>query len=171
MHIQGRQVQLSPEITLDTLSVDAQDVSFDTGTKKLSHIGGTAFTASLGQANLDRYLAQSKPLLPGLVVTLLPDAVQASVPVSVLKLNTVAVLSGTFQPDATDPQKLDFVAGHAQVGEVPLPVGFVNLAVGLLNPVLDLSDLKVPLTVTSARIVGSRLTLSGTARLDGLIRP
>ena len=171
VHIQGQDVQLAPDVTLDTLAVDARDVSFDTGTRRLSHIGGAAFTASLGQANLSRYLARSKPLLPGLVVTLLPNAVEARVPVDVLKLHTVAVLSGSFRPNAEDPSRLDFVAQSAQVGSVPLPASLVNLAVNELNPVLDLSGLKAPLTVTEAGVTNSRLTLSGTARLDGLISP
>ncbi len=171
VHIQGQDVQLAPDVTLDTLSIDARDISFDTGTRRLSHIGGAAFTASLGQANLSRYLAQSKPLLPGLVITLLPDAVEARVPVDVLKLHTMAVLSGSFRLNADDPSRLDFVAQSAQVGDVPLPASLVNLAVNELNPVLDLSNLKAPLTVTDARVTNSHLVVSGTARLDGLISP
>ncbi len=173
VHIQGLDVQLAPDVTLDTLAVDARDVSFDTRTRRLSHIGGTVFRASLGQANLSRYLARSKPLLPGLVITLLPHAVEARVPVNVeaLKLHTVAVLSGSFRPSAEDPSRLDFVAQSAQVGPVPLPASLINVAVNELNPVLDLSGLKAPLTVTEAGVTSSRLTLSGTARLDGLITP
>ncbi len=171
VHIQGQDVQLSPSITLDTLNADARDVSFDTKTRRLSHIGGAAFTASVGQANLDRYLAQSKPLLPGLTVTLLPDSVEARIPVDVLKLHTAALLSGSFRPDADDPSKLDFEASTAEVGSVPVPAGLVNLAVNEINPVIDLSGLKAPLAVTDAHVTGSRLVLSGTARLDGLIPP
>ncbi len=171
VHIEGQDVQLAPQVTLDTLTLDAQDVSFNTQTRRLSHIGTTAFTASLGQANLSRYLARSKPLLPGLVITLLPDAVEAQVPVDVLKLHTTAVLSGLFRPDMDDPSQLDFVAQNAQVGGVPLPASLINLAVNELNPVLDLSGLKAPLTVTDARVTNSQLVLSGTARLDGLIQP
>ena len=173
VHIQGQDVQLSPSLTLNTLTADVQDVSFDVKTRRLSHIGETAFTASLDQTNLSRYLAQSKPLLPGLTVTLLPDAVQARVPIDVdtLKLHTIAALSGTFRPDADDSSKLDFIASSAQVGEVSLPPSLVNLALTTLNPVLDLSGLKAPLSVTEARVTNSRLALSGTARLDGLIGP
>lgn len=171
VHIQGQEVQLSPEITLDTLTADARDVSFDTGTRRLSHIGTTAFTASLGQANLDRYLARSKPLLPGLVLTLLPDSVEARVPVDVLSLHTTALLAGTFRPNADDPSKLDFVAQNAQVGTVALPAGLVNAALTTLNPVFDLSGLKAPLSVTEAGVTNSHLALSGTARLDGLTAP
>ena len=169
VHIEGQDVQLSPRLTVDTLDADVRDVSFDVGTHKLSHLGSTAFTASLSQAHLGKYLAQSKPRLPYLVVTILPDAVEARVPIEVLKLQTTAVLVGSFQPDADDPSKLDFAATGAQIGVVPLPAGLVNLALDSLNPVLDLSGLKAPLSVTEAHVVESRLVISGTARLDGLI--
>ena len=169
VHMQGVGVQLSPSLTLDTLNADVQDVSFDTKTRTLSHLGQTAFTASLGQENLSRYLAQSKPLLPGLVVTLLPDAVEAQVPVSALGLQTTAELSGSLRPDASDPSKLDFVASNAQIGRVPVPAGLVNIALDTVNPLLDLSVLKAPLAVTDARIQNRRLVLSGTANLSGLV--
>ena len=169
VHIQGQDVQLSPSLTLNTLSVDAQDVSFDTSTRRLSSIGATAFSASLGQENLDRYLARYKSRLPGLVLTLGPNSVEARVPVSALGLTTTAALSGSLQPDINDPSKLDFVSDGAQVGFVPVPAGLVNLALSSLNPVVDLSHLKVPLTVTNAGISDSRLQLSGVADLHDLV--
>ncbi len=171
VHVQGTGVQVSPSLTLDTLTADVQDVSFDTKTRKLSHLGQTAFTASLGQDNLSRYLAQSKPLLPGLAVTLLPDAIEAQVPVSALGLQTTAELSGTLRPDPADPSRLDFVANAAQIGSVPVPSGLVNIALDTVNPLLDLSVLKAPLTVTDAKVQNSRLVLSGTANLAGLVPP
>ena len=169
VHVQGVGVQVSPSLTLDTLTADVQDVSFDTKTRKLSHLGQTAFTASLGQDNLSRYLTQSKPLLPGLVVTLLPDAVEAQVPVSALGVQTTAELSGSLRPDPGDPSRLDFVANAAQIGQVPVPPSLVNLALGTVNPLLDLSVLQAPLTVTDAKVQNSRLVLSGTADLSGLV--
>ena len=169
VHIQGQEVQLSPALTLDTLSADAAEVSFDTGTKHLSHVGGTTFTASLSQAHLDSYLSQSKPLLPGLVVTLLPEAVAARIPVTFLGLHTTAALAGSLQPNADDPSKLDFVTRGAQIGFVTLPPSLVNFAIASLNPVVDLSGLKAPLTVTEAHVTDSRIVLSGNVSLQGLI--
>ena len=171
VHVQGVGVQISPSLTLDTLNADVQDVSFDTKTRTLSHLGQTTFTASLSQDNLSRYLAQSKPLLPGLVVTLLPDTVQAQVPVSALGLQTTAELSGSLRPDSADPSKLDFVAADARIGRVPVPAGLVNIALDTVNPLLDLSVLKAPLAVTEARIRNRQLVLSGTANLSGLVPP
>lgn len=169
VHIQGVGVQLSPALTLDTLTADVQDVSFDTKTRRLSHLGQTAFTASLGQDNLTRYLAQFKSRLPGLEVTLLPDTVEARVPVSALGFHTVAALSGSLRPHSDDPSRLDFVASGAQIGPVPVPASLVNLALDTLNPLLDLSSLRVPLLVTDAGVRDRRLVLSGTANLSGLV--
>lgn len=171
VHVQGVGVQISPSLTLDTLNADVQDVSFDTKTRTLSHLGKTAFTASLGQDNFSRYLAQSKPLLPGLIVTLLPDAIEAQVPVSALGLHTTAALSGSLRPDPSDPSKLDFIAGSAQIGQVSVPPSLVNLALDTVNPLFDLSVLKAPLAVTDAKVQNSRLVLSGTASLSGLVPP
>ena len=171
VHVQGLGVQVSSSLTLDTLNADVQDVSFDTKTRKLSHLGQAAFTASLSQDNLRRYLAQSKPLLPGLVVTLLPDAMEAQVPVSTLGLQTTAELSGSLRPDSSDPSKLDFVASEAQIGRVPVPAGLVNIALDAVNPLLDLSVLKAPLAVTGAKVRNRQLVLSGTANLSGLVPP
>ena len=169
VHIQGQDVQLSPKITLNTLNADADDVSFDTKTRRLSHVGTTRFTATMDQAHLTDYLAQSKPLLPSLVVTLRPSDVEARVPVTFLGLHTTAALSGTFAPDAADPSRLDFVTHGAQFGGVPLPAGLVNLALDVLNPVISLTGLKAPLTITRAGIENGRLMLQGSADLNGLV--
>lgn len=168
VHIQGEQVQLSPALTLDTLDADAEDVSFDTQTRRLDHVGRTQFTATLNQAHLTAYLAQSKPLLPGLVVTLRANDVEAQVPVTAFGLHSVAYLNGSLTPDAADPGKLDFVAHSAQIGQVPLPASLVNLAIDQLNPVVNLTGLKAPLTITNAFVENSRLNIQGTADLNGL---
>ena len=170
VHIQGRDVQLSPKITLDTLNADAEDVSFDTKTRRLSHVGRTRFTAIMDQEHLARYLAQSKPLLPGLVVTLQDSAVEARVPVTFLGLQTTAALAGTLAPNAADSSRLDFVTQDAQIGVVPLPAGLVNLAVDTINPVISLVGLKAPLTITGAGVEHGRLILQGTTDLNGLVQ-
>lgn len=168
VHIQGQSVQLSPILTVDTLTADAEDVSFDRSTRKLTYVGQTRFTATLSQPQLTTYLAASKHLLPDLTVTLRSDDVVAEVPVTFLGLHTTAALAGTVRPSAADPTRLDFVANGAQIGVVPLPAGLINLALDRLNPVITLEGLRVPLLVTQAEIKDSRLVLGGTADLNGL---
>lgn len=171
VHIQCKNVQVSPSLTLDTLTADASDMSFDKDTRRLDHVGRTQFTATISQAHLTQYLAQTKPLLPGLRVTLRAEDVEAQIPVSALGVQTTAMLTGTVSPNADDPAKLDFSANHAQVGPVPLPAMLVNLALDQLNPIVHLPTLKAPLTVTNATVNDSYLTLQGTINLNGLVRP
>ena len=171
VHIQGLAVQLAPSLTLDTLDAVAHDVSFSRETRRLEHIGATDFEATLGQDNLAAYLARTKPLLPNLVVTLGESEVQARVPVSFLGLQTTADLTGTLSPSATESGKLNFETDGAHLGIVPLPSALVNLALDQVNPLVDLTHLRVPLTVAHSRIVHSRLSLDGTADLNGLVKP
>ncbi len=171
VHIQGQDVSIAPGITLDTLNADARDVSFSRETRRLEHIGATDFTAALGQEHLTAYLARTKPLLPNLVVTLGESSVQARVPVTFLGLQTTAALTGTLAPSTSQAGKLDFVTDGAHLGPVPLPAALVNLALNQLNPLVDLTHLRVPLTVVHVSVVHSRLTLDGSADLNGLVRP
>ncbi len=170
VHIQGQEVQIGPSLTLDTLNADAKDVSFSSETRRLEHIGSTSFTATLGQSNLSAYLAQTKPLLPGLVVTLAESGVQARVPVAFLGIQTTAALTGTLTPSASEAGKLDFQTDSAHLGIVPLPPALVNLALDQLNPLVDLTHLRVPLIVSHAGVIQGRLTLDGTADLNGLVK-
>lgn len=171
VHIQGQEVQLSPTLTLDTLTADAEDVSFDRQTRRLEHVGPARFTATMDQTHFGTYFSQTKSRFPGLTVIFRSDDVQAQAPVTFLGLQTTASLTGTLSPDATEPSKLDFVANGARVGVVPLPAGLVNLVLDELNPLVNLSGLRVPLTITSAAVVKGRLTLGGTADLQGLTGP
>jgi hypothetical protein len=171
VHIQGQEVQIAPTLTLDTLNVDARDVSFSRETRRLENIGSTSFTATLGQTNLSAYLAQAKPLLPGLVVTLGESDVQVRVPVVLLGIQTTAALTGTFIPSTSEVGKLDFQTDSAHLGIVPLPSALMNLAIGQINPLVDLTHLRVPLNVSHVGVVRSHLTLDGSADLNGLVKP
>ena len=169
VHIQGQDVQVSPALTLDTLEITAEAVSLDTQARRLDHVGRTRFTATLTQAHLAAYLAQSKPRLPGLTVTLRAGDVEARVPIKAFGLHTVARLTGSLAPDGDDPRSLDFVTNGAHFGAVPLPTSLINLALEALNPVVKLPGLKAPLTITDASVKNSRLYLQGTADLNGLV--
>ncbi|BDI33808.1 hypothetical protein CCAX7_58590 [Capsulimonas corticalis] len=168
VQIAGTQVQLTPSLTMDSLNLDASDLSFDTQSKTLQNIGGLGFQASLGQASLNRHLAQTKGADSGLQVTLRENDMEASVPVSVLGLRTTARLSGGLSPHPGAASKLDFHADGAHLGVVPLPAALLNVALDRLNPVLDLSEVKIPLSVTSATVEHGMLKVTGTAEASHL---
>lgn len=158
---------MAPAVTLDTLTLDAQDIAFDLKSRQVQHIGSATFAASLGQAHLTEYLLQARP---GLVVVLGADDLQATLPVSVGPLHTTVAVRGILKPSAPGASTLDFVADRARLGVLPVPAFAVNAALEAVNPILDLSRVKVPVGVQSALVEGGTVTLRGTAQLDALSR-
>ena len=58
------------------------------------------------------------------------------------------------------------MADAASLGVVSIPAGLVNYALDEINPVFDLSHIRVPLTLTRADVVNSQIVLQGTANLN-----
>lgn len=165
--IHGWQVQMTPAVTLDALTLDARDIVFDARSRQVQSIGGATFAASLGQANLNRYLAQTRP---DLQVTLGQSELTATLPVSVGPLRTTVAVAGVLAPTSPGASTLDFITDRARLGILPVPAFAVNAALEAVNPVLDLSRVKVPIGVQSADVEAGLLTLRGTAQLDALSR-
>lgn len=168
VNIEGRDVVMAPGLTMDRLTIEADDVSFDVKNRSLKHIGRVLFTGRLGQRNLDNYIARIKPDPSGLSITLRWDDMEVAVPVDVASLTTTARVSGTLTPALSGSDKLDFVANRGSVGIVPVPARIVNLAIDQVNPVLDLSRLRFPVAMTDAAVDRGSIVLKGTATIDKL---
>lgn len=168
IHVVGQEVLAAPDTTLDTLDMDARDVSFDPSTKRIEKAGAVIFVGTVGQENLTAYLAHRRPMVPGMQVVIRSRDLQATVPLAAAGLRTTATVSGTLAPDARQPDHLDFVADSASLGGLSLPPSLVNFALREINPVFDLSHEKVPILLQQADVVNGTIVLQGTANLDNL---
>ena len=166
--IDGRNVVMASGLTMDRLTIEADDVSFDVKSRTLQHIGHVSFMARLGQLNLDKYLSHIKPNLPELSIKLRWDDMEVAAPVEVASLTTTARLSGTLTPSQAGPDKLDFLGNKASVGVVPVPSKIISLALERINPVLNLSGSRFPVSITSAAVDRGSIILRGTATIDKL---
>lgn len=168
VHVEGRDVQLSPTLTVDTLTFDAQDVSFDTKAKNLQKVGQVAFVGTMGQAHLDSYLGNVKmsKMLQGLRVTLRPSDVQAQVPVSAGPIHTTVTVYGNPAPNGQNAQSINFVVDKARLAFLPVPAFLFNQALKEVNPIVDLSAVRVPISVQSTSVEDGNLVLRGTAKLE-----
>jgi len=166
--IDGRNVAMASGLTMDRLTIEADDVSFDVKSRTLQHIGRVTFMARLGQLNLDKYLARIKPDMPGLSIKLRWDDMEVAVPVEVASLMTTARLSGTLTPSRAGSDKLDFQGNKASVGVVPVPSKIIDLALDSINPVLDLSGIRFPVSITNTSVDRGSIILRGTATIDKL---
>lgn len=167
VQIVGQDVRMTPAVTLDVLTLSARDIVFDAKSRQVQSIGSASFAASLGQAHLTEYLLQARP---NLSVTLGANDLQAALPVAVGPIHATVAVRGTLVPTTPGASTLDFVADRARLGILPVPAFAVNAALEAVNPILDLSRVKVPIGVQSADVVGGQLTIKGTAQLDALSR-
>lgn len=165
VRIVGQDVQMTPAVTLDALTLEARGIVFDTKSRQVQSIGSGSFAATLGQVHLTEYLLRVRP---NLSVMLGAGDMQATLPVAFGPVHTTVAVRGTLTPTAPGASTLDFVADRARLGVLPVPAFAVNAALQAVNPVLDLSRVKVPIGVQSADVVGEQLTIRGTAQLDAL---
>lgn len=165
VHVEGRDVQLTPSITVDTLTFDAHDVAFDTKAKRLQHVGTVEFVGTMGQAHLAAYLARVKTL-PNLRVALRRSDVQVQLPLSAGPVHTAATFYGLPAPNAQDARSIDFVVDKARLGFLPLPAFLVNRGIAGVNPIVDLSAVKMPISVQSTDVEDGKLVLRGTAQIE-----
>ena len=86
-------------------------------------------------------------------------------------LHTSASVAGTLAPETSAGDMLDFTADSARLSILPVPAFLVNRTLAEINPVVDLSGLKVPISVQSTQIENGVLILRGTADLDALTVP
>lgn len=168
VHVEGQDVQLTPTLTVDTLTFDAQNVSIDAKAMKLQKIGNVSFVGRIGQGHLEYYLHHVKmsKMLQGLRITLRPNDVQVELPLAAGPIHTHATVFGHPAPDAHDAKSIDFVVDKARLSFLPLPAGLVNRALSELNPIVDMSAVRVPICVQSTSVEGGQLVLRGTAQID-----
>lgn len=165
IHIVGQDVQMTPTVVLDTLTLDAEDVSFNAQLKRVDTIKNTSFAATMSSPHLNAYLAQARP---DLGVTFGENDLGTTLPVSAGPIHTTVTVFGTLAPTVPGANTIDFIADRARLGRLPVPAFAVNAALESINPVLDLSRVRVPIAVQSVTVEGGMLTLRGTAQVENL---
>ena len=171
VHVEGRRVRVSDDLTLDNLTLDLANVSVDTRAKRLKSIEAIAFTATLGEAGANRYLRARRADLPELSVRFRPGeaTVRARPEFAGVSLPIPLVVRGTLTPRPGGAQ-LDFTPSGAQVSVVPIPGGVVRFAAERLNPLVDLGVLKLPVRVEAVEVREGTLFLRGTVDPADLLR-
>jgi len=171
VRIHGKDVELAPSLTVNKLDVDAHDVSFDKEARKVENASHVDVTATVGQLHLDQYLVAKKPEITGLAVQIRWADLEASVPVSAFGMTTTVRVDGSLAPSASGPDKLDFIPSGADIGPVPIPHKLIDIAMNRINPVLDLSTMKFPVNLSSAKAVNGMLVVEGTTTLGKKTTP
>lgn len=161
LEINGTDVRVDPKLTIRQLYVDMRGVRFNVKTHALKSVEDTSVNAVIAEQAVNHYIGEARGdttltvrLEPGKIIAhFVPKVVGVSVPIAV---------SGT--PKIVGGDKVNFEADSAALGRLPVPAPVVNKALDLLNPVLDLSTMKLPVTLREIRLERGQVRVLGGAQ-------
>jgi hypothetical protein len=169
VHVDGTSVQLEPMLTFDTLTLDFSEVEVDPKAGVLRSVGSAAFGCRIAEASLNRYVRAQRPDIPDLSIALRGDRIVVTARPEVLGIGAPVSVEGTLAP-RSGGSYLNFEPDRAKVTIVPVPGLVLDYLSRRLNPVIDLSRLRVPIRVERAEVRGGALHLSGSVLPDDLLK-
>lgn len=171
VHIEGVNVRLTDDLTVDLLTLDLGDVHVDTRAGVLERVGSAVFRARLGEANLNRYARARRPGIAGLRLSLRNGNVVAQARPELFGVPIVPIeVAGSVVP-RPGGRELDFVPGGARVSVLSVPAPVLRFIAENLNPVVDLSTVRVPIRVETATVEGDvALVLAGSVAPGDLVQ-
>lgn len=161
LHIIGWEVQAAKNLMISLLNVDMKTVKADPSTRKLRSVGSTTFEAAITEQAVNAYVNASRPQGNEVRVDLEPGKLTVIARPTFLGIGAEVRVTG--RPEIAGGSKVNVVADKASVSIVPVPAWVVNKLLELVNPVLDLNQMKFPVELTSVTTEKDTVHLAGTA--------
>ena len=161
--IEGEDVQVDPNLTISKLFVELKDVRVDTKTRAMKHVGSTAIRATISEAAVNKYIAVSRGS-SNLTVRIEPDKINVAFTPTVAGVGVPLNVTGTLS--ITGGDKVNFEADEASVGRLPVSAYVVNKGLSMVNPVIDLSTMKFPVTIERIALKKGKAEVSGSAKFS-----
>jgi hypothetical protein len=170
--VDGDDVQFANGLLLDHLHLDLKGVDYDVNHHNLQHIDSAQFTARVGQAGLDEFLAGEAPegeQLKEVRVTLSGNnLVTIRGKRTTLGVDVPFEISGPLR--VAGPKRVEIDPQGLKVVGIPLPGLIRDFLKSRFESGVDLSSLPFPIRLTGVSTAPGALTISGAADVAGLIR-
>lgn len=168
LDINGEDVQLKSGVTLSKLFVQIRDIRFNPDTRQVNSVGSTNYSATLSEAELNKYLKKRYPNVPDLKLTLCKNTVR------ITTRPGVSVLRATVEADSSlevlNERKLAPDLKSLKVGPVGAPEFVRNYIESEVGTIFDAKDIGFDATIKSVSIDPKGLTVTGTLDLMELIK-
>jgi hypothetical protein len=163
IRIEGEDVQVDPELTITKLLVEMKDVRVDTGTRAMKSVGSTAIHATISEAAVNKYIVASRGT-SDLSVKLERSKIQVSFTPRVGGIGVPLSVTGKLA--ITGGDKVNFEADAASMGRIPVSAYVINKGLAAVNPVIDLSTMKFPVTIESITLRAGAADVMGSAKFS-----
>ena len=160
--VHGFDVRTQDGLGIPELDMTLQDVRLGLASRSLESVGKSEFTAGLGAAAITAFVKhRGGPKLKDVRVKLERGEIMVGATPEVMGFGLPSEVSG--KPVLKGADAINFEASRLTVFGVRLPALAVEALERKINPVVDLSGLKVPVRVTDLRVQGDRLLAEGAA--------
>ena len=163
LRITGRNVLFLRKYPVDELLLEMKNIRFDMEARTLKSAESTSLSAVMYESSLLRYVAREHPDLGQAHIVISEGFVVATAEPELAHLSAQVEAVGKLR--IRDGVRVDFVVEKVSVGGLPMPAAVANTIENQFNPVLNLSDCPLPITLTSIKMAPGKVALTGTADL------
>lgn len=160
--IHGDDVEVVPDLTINSLDIDMKGVEADTKTSTLKKVRETTFQATVTEDSLNRYLAAVRKEKPR--VELQRGKMVVIVREQLLSLSSDVRLTGRL---VSNHDELNFKVDKLEVAGIKTPNIAARAVEDQINPVMELEFKGFAPELTSTKIETGIITVEGTAQLIG----
>jgi len=163
LHIEGKDVQLDPNLLVSRLVVDMNEVRFNPTSRKMKSVGSTSFEAVVAEKTVNSYIKATRGSETEMTVQLQQDRILVRVVPSIGGVDVLIQVAGGLS--VTNGDKVNFTADKSSVAHLPVPALVVNKLLDRVNPVLDMSTMKYPVTLSGISIKKGSVSVKGAMDL------
>ena len=160
--VAGINVRTSDGLVIPELDLHLEDVKLGLKSRGIDKVGKSDFSVGLGEAAVSNYVRhRGGARLKDVTVAFQKGQIMVGGTPELLGFPVRTQVAG--KPVIRGGTAIDFDASRVDVGGIKLPGMVVDALEKKVNPVVDLSGLKLPVRISDFRVEGSRLVASGAA--------
>lgn len=162
--IDGTDVQLKENLVIDRMSIDMSKVRFNPRTRKVKKVESTTFEAEISPKSMNAYISKSDDDKNKIKIRLEDSKVIVDASPGFMGISIPVSIKGS--PSIIGNSKIDFVADEASISIIPLPAFIINKLLRNINPVLDMSQMKFPVSIQDITIKKDKVIIKGSAEFQ-----
>lgn len=169
--VDGDDIQMPNGLLIDHLHLEMRNVNADLDHRQLRSVGSARFTASIGEAALEEFLAGESPegeTLSNVRILLRQGHVTLSADRVVLGLGVPFRAYGPLH--VTGPHRIELDPTKLVVVGIPITGVPLNFLKHRFETAIDLSTLPIPVTIDQVKTENKMLILSGSPDIPAMQR-
>jgi len=159
VEVRGIKVRAANVLTVEEVKVRLDGVRFDREKRAITEVEDSRFTASLTPEALTEYIRRRKPDLRDVRLRIERGTVIVDATPTFLGVGIPISVEG--QPRVRGDTRLDFDAGRVAVLRLGLPELAVRRLEEIINPIVDVEELKLPIRLSGVGIASDHVLVTG----------